>query len=146
MATKKKKSRRRSGSDPVARIRRAITRLEKEGAALIKRTRRDATRYVSGNHQKALASLMKQARSLGSDLERRVRRSGRDIEKRAEKAVARVEKRLLAGVTASAKTLMLATQGDVTRLQREVADLERRIEALGGRREVPSIPIESRTA
>jgi hypothetical protein len=142
--TRRKKARSRSGKDALAQVRRALGRIEREGAALVKRVRRDANRYVSGNRQQALAALVKQGRKLGKDLEKRVRTNRRDVEQRAEQAIARLEKRLEAGLAATAKRLMLATQADIARLERRVAALEERA---GGSAavadEVPAIPLDA---
>jgi polyhydroxyalkanoate synthesis regulator phasin len=139
----RRKGRARGGHDALAQIRRAIRRIEKEGAALMRRARRDAARYMGSHREEALTALMKQARNLGADLEKRVRKSGHDVEKRAERAIVRIEKRLAAGFEATAKKLMLATRDDMVRLQRQVAELEHRVDALGGRLgEVPRIPLE----
>ena len=77
--------------------------------------------------RQAVGTLVKQARDLRADIERRVIRRGREIERRTESVLARVERRISELVSTTAKRLSLATQADVVRLQRQIADLERRL-------------------
>jgi len=77
--------------------------------------------------QQAVGALVKQVTALRADVERRVIKRGREIERRTEKVLARIEQRISTVVTLTAKRLNLATQADVVRLQRQIAELEQRL-------------------
>ena len=125
MPTRRKspKPRARKGLRPV---RRTLRRLEREGSRLVALARTEAARYLSASQQRALGSLMKQARRLGTDIERRMQRGRRAFEARAEKVLTRVEHRAARALSATMKRLDLATRADLRGIEERLARLEAR--------------------
>jgi len=92
----------------------------------VARARAEAARYLSASQQRALGSLMKQARRLGTDVERRMQRGLRAFEARAEKVLTRVEHRAARALSATMKRLDLATRADLRGIEERLARLEAR--------------------
>jgi len=79
MPTRSKSRNLRAGT-ALRPVRQTLRRLEREGSRLVARARAEAARYLSASQQRALGSLMKQARRLGTDVERRMQRGLRAFE------------------------------------------------------------------
>ena len=121
--TKSRTPRAGQGLRPVGQT---LRRLEREGSRLVARARAEAARYLSASQQRALGSLMKQARRLGIDIERRMQRGLRAFEARAEKVLTRVEHRAARALSATMKRLDLATRADLRGIEERLARLEAR--------------------
>src|SRR5947199_7671310 len=106
--------------------RRTLQRMEREGVRLVARARAEAARYLSASQQRALGSLMKQARRLGIDIERRMQRGLRAFEARAEKVLTRVEHRAARALSATMKRLDLATRADLRGIEERLTRLAAR--------------------
>ena len=107
-------------------VRRTLRRLEREGSSLVALARTEAGRYLTASQQRALGSLMKQARRLGIDIERRMQRGRRAFEARGEKVLTRVEHRAARALSATMKRLNLATRADLRGIEERLARLEAR--------------------
>ena len=125
MPTRSKSRNLRAGT-ALRPVRQTIRRLEREGSRLVARARAEAARYLSASQQRALGSLMKQARRLGIDVERRMQRGWRAFEARAEKVLGRVEHRAARALSATMKRLDLVTRADLRGIEERVARLEAR--------------------
>ena len=125
MPTRRKSPKRRAGKG-LRPVRRTLRRLEREGSSLVARARTEAARYLTASQQRALGSLMKQARRLGIDIERRMQRGLRVFEARAEKVLTRVEHRAARALSATMKRLNLATRADLRGIEERLAQLEAR--------------------
>ena len=125
MPTRSKSRNLRAGT-ALRPVRQTIRRLEREGSRLVARARAEAARYLSASQQRALGSLMKQARRLGIDIERRMQRGWRAFEARAEKVLGRVEHRAARALSATMKRLDLVTRADLRGIEERVARLEAR--------------------
>ncbi len=125
MPTRRKSPKRRAGKG-LRPVRRTLRRLEREGSSLVARARTEAARYLTASQQRALGSLMKQARRLGIDIERRMQRGLRVFEARAEKVLTRVEHRAARALSATMKRLNLATRADLRGIEERLARLEAR--------------------
>src|SRR5207244_1920030 len=101
MPTRSKSRNLRAGT-ALRPVRQTLRRLEREGSRLVARARAEAARYLSASQDRALGSLMKQARRLGTDIERRMQRGLRAFEGRAEKVLTRVEHRAARALSARA--------------------------------------------
>jgi len=123
MPTRRKSPKPRAGQG-LRPVRRTLRRLEREGSRLVARARAEAARYLSASQQRALGSLMKQARRLGTDVERRMQRGLRAFEARAE--LTRVEHRAARALSATMKRLDLATRADLRGIEERLARLEAR--------------------
>ena len=125
MPTRSKSRNLRTGT-ALRPVRQTLRRLEREGSRLVARARAEAARYLSTSQQRALGSLMKQARRLGIDIERRMQRGLRAFEGRAEKVLTRVEHRAARALSATMKRLDLATRADLRGIEERLARLEAR--------------------
>ena len=125
MPTRRKSPKPRAGQG-LRPVRRTLRRLEREGSRLVALARTEAARYLSASQQRALGSLMKQARRLGIDIERRMQRGLRAFEGRAEKVLTRVEHRAARALSATMKRLDLVTRADLRGLEERLARLEAR--------------------
>jgi hypothetical protein len=105
MARRAKARQKRASARPARPVSTALRRLERQ----------------------TVGTVVKQAKSLRADIERRVLQRGRELERRTEKMLARLERRISTIVGTTAKRLNLATQADVVRLQRQIAELERQL-------------------
>jgi len=92
----------------------------------VARARTEAARYLTTSRQRALGSLMKQARRLRTDIERRMKRGRREFEARAEKVLTRVEHRAARALSATMKRLNLVTRADLRGIEERLARLEAR--------------------
>ena len=125
MPTRRKSPKPRAGR-ALRPVRRTLRRLEREGSSLVALARTEAARYLTASQQRALGSLIKQARRLGIDIERRMQRGRRAFEARAEKVLTRVEHRAARALSATMKRLNLATRADLRGLEERLARLEAR--------------------
>ena len=125
MPTRSKSRNLRAGT-ALRPVRQTLRRLEREGSRLVARARAEAARYLSASQERALGSLMKQARRLGTDIERRMQRGLRAFEGRAEKVLTRVEHRAARALSATMKRLDLVTRADLRGIEERLARLEAR--------------------
>src|SRR2546430_15875281 len=111
MPTRRKSPKPRAGK-ALRPVRQTLWRLEREGSRLVALARTEAARYLSASQQRALGSLMKQARRMGTDIERRMQRGRRAFKARAEKVLTRVEHRAARAPSAPLKPLDPAARAD----------------------------------
>ena len=120
---KARKTRAERGLRPVWQT---LQRSEREAVRLVALARTQTARYLTARQQRALGSLMKQARRLRTDIERRMKRGRREFEARAEKVLSRVEHRAARALSATMKRLNLATRADLRGIEERLTRLEAR--------------------
>src|SRR5207249_12312051 len=97
----RRKSRKTPAGKGLQPLRQTLRLLVRERSRLVARARTEAARYLTTSRQRALGSLMKQARRLRTDIERRMKRGRREFEARAEKVLTRVEHRAVRALSAT---------------------------------------------
>lgn len=109
--------------DPLTRLSAAMSRLQRDAEALLKRTRSRARSLLSRERR----SLLGQAQQLRNALQRQAQRTTRDVERRADRIRAALGSEVASRMKALVERLDLPSRSEVERLSRRLNKLERTV-------------------
>ena len=123
-----------STPEPLARLRDAMTTLQRDAEKLLRRTQSRASTLLGRDRRRAQQSLFDQAVKLRKNLEKQTERATRDLERRAERFRTAVEDEVSRRLKTLLHRLDLPSRHEVQRLTTRIGDLEHRLRASRSRR------------
>ncbi len=103
--------------------------LRHDAEAQLVRKRRRGARQASADPQQVLQRLLRQAQSLRAGIEKRAKRTSRDVGTQGEKLVSSLEKETARWLRPLLKRLDLPSRSEVRRLNKRIAELEKKLQA-----------------
>jgi polyhydroxyalkanoate synthesis regulator phasin len=115
----------------ISEMRASVKRMQTEGEKLVARIRRDAKTFASRSRRENLDGLVKDARRVQTDVRKRVEAALKEIDDQRTRIVASLEEQAGKLIETVVGRLNLAKQDEVNDLRDRIAELERRVTALG---------------
>lgn len=115
--------------EALAQFRTNMEALRREAEAQLVRKRRRGTRQAAAEPQQVLQRLLQQAQSLRAEMEKRAKRTSRDVGAQGEKLVTALEKESARWLQPLLKRLDLPSRSEVRRLNKRIAELEKKLRA-----------------
>jgi polyhydroxyalkanoate synthesis regulator phasin len=119
----------------LSEVRASVKRMQTEGEKLVARIRRDAKTFATRSRQENIDGLLKDARRVQTDVRKRVESALKELDEQRTRIVASLEEQVTKLIETVVGRLNLAKQDDVAELRSRIAELERRVDALGKSKE-----------